>query len=311
MARSRSKTSSLADRFDAFRANAAAIGANASTVASICVLAAIVGMLWWGVPRLRDRMQQQAIAAGEPRTVAYTSAPPWLDPLRQSEISARVSQAVGPVSVLDPSRLTLARAALESTGWFESIEQVRLSDEGGFLVDATFVRPFAVIRHSDFDYLVDVDGRLLPMQWAAGHRPAAPHYVAIVGAAAMPSGDYGSVWPGSDVAGGLELAKFLAREPWFEQIAAIDVSSLPSRAEATLITTGGGRLLWGRLPTDRTAAEVPPETKLRSMAALLASTGRIDVGANRTIDLRGDVVTVLADPLQAQASTDGAAPTLR
>lgn len=308
MARSNRKFSSLADRFDSLRANAGVIFGSASSFAACALLLALLGLVWWGVPRLRDRLEAKAIAAGDPGTVAYTSAPPWFDALRQSEVSQRVAQAVGPGSVLDPNRLGLVRAALESTGWFESIEQVRLADQGGFLVDATFVRPFAVIRHGEFDYLVDVDARLLPLQWAAGHRPASPHYVAIVGAADMPAGDFGTKWPGGDVAGGLELAKFLAKEPWFEQIAAIDVSQLPTRNEASLITTGGGRLLWGRLPNDRTAAEVPPESKIRSIATLHASTGRIDTGAGRIIDLRSDVVTVHSDPtMQANASGSGTA----
>lgn len=306
MARSTRKISSLADRFDSLRANAGVIFGSASSFAACALLLALLGLVWWGVPRLRDRLEAKAIAAGDPGTVAYSSAPPWFDALRQSEVSQRVAQAVGPGSVLDPNRLGLVRAALESTGWFESIEQVRLADQGGFLVDATFVRPFAVIRHGEFDYLVDEAARLLPMQWTAGHRPAEPHYIAIVGTAEPNRGDYGSAWPGGDVAAALELTRLLIGKPWYAEIAAIDLSQYAQDQTLSLITRNNGRLLWGRAPSDRSVAEVTPDAKLRTLDYLYATQKRIDSGGGRSIDLRGDLVTVRADA--ASAASNDAAP---
>jgi hypothetical protein len=212
--------------------------------------------------------------------------------------------AVGDGSVLDPHRLAKARAALMTTGWFHSVEQVRLVDNGSFLVDATFVRPFAVVRHGEFDYLIDEAGRLLPMQWTAGHRPADPHYIALVGTSEPNRGEYGTVWPGTDLAAGLELARTMIGRPWYSEVAAIDLSEFSKEGTLSLITRNNGRLLWGRAPSDRTVAEVTPDAKMRTLDYLYASQRRIDSGGGRTIDLRGDLVTVRAAAPAAEATAN-------
>jgi len=298
----RKNQSSLADRFDALRSSLLSGGARASTIAAIAVGALLSALLFWGVPKLRERLDARVMAVGGTATVGYVAAPAWFDGKRRAEVSERVAMAVGDGSVLDPNRLAKARAALLTTGWFHSIEQVRLADDGGFLVEATFVRPFAVVRHGEFDYLVDDEARLLPMQWTAGHRPATPHYVAIVGTSAPNRGDYGSVWPGADVAAGIELARLLQPKPWFAEVAAIDLSQYQSERTLSLITRHNGRLIWGRAPTDRSVAEVTPDAKLRTLDYLYATERRIDSGGGRTIDLRGDLVTVRADAPAASVS---------
>jgi hypothetical protein len=299
----RKNQSSLADRFDALRSSLLSGGARASMIAAIAVGALLSALLLWGVPKLRERLDAHVMAVGGTATVDYVAAPAWFDGKRRAEVSERVAMAVGDGSVLDPNRLAKARAALLTTGWFHSIEQVRLADDGGFLVEATFVRPFAVVRHGEFDYLVDDEARLLPMQWTAGHRPATPHYVAIVGTSAPNRGDFGSVWPGADVAAGIELARLLQPKPWFAEVAAIDLSQYQSERTLSLITRHNGRLMWGRAPTDRSVAEVTPDAKLRTLDYLYATERRIDSGGGRTIDLRGDLVTVRADAPAGSVST--------
>lgn len=303
MARNTRKNSSrLADRFDALRSSLLSSGGRASTIAAVAVGILLSALIFWGVPKLRERLDARVMAGGGQTSVDYVSAPAWFDGKRRAEVSERVAMAVGDGSVLDPNRLAKARAALLTTGWFHSIEQVRLADDGGFLVEATFVRPFAVIRHGEFDYLVDEEARLLPMQWTAGHRPATPHYVAIVGTASPNRGDYGSPWPGADVAAGLELARLLQPKPWFGEVAAIDLSQYQSDQTLSLITRHNGRLVWGRAPNDRSVAEVTPDAKVRTLDYLYATQRRIDSGGGRTIDLRGDLVTVRADaPAEAAA----------
>lgn len=279
-----------------------------SVVAGAFLVACAI-LLWWGVPRLRERLDERTRGMTGVSAVAFSNAPAWFDGLRQSQITERVAQAVGSESTLDPNRLAKARDAIMTSGWFHSIEQVRLTDDGGFLVDATFVTPFAVVRHADHEYLVDATARLLPMQWPAGHRPAAPHYFAIVGAAQVPTGDYGSVWPGSDVASGLELARALATQPWAHLVSAIDVSNLATGNALSLITSNGGVIVWGRAPGDRSVSEVPTESKLRTLDYMYANHRRIDNGGGVVLDLRGDLVT--ARPVvtaQADGSQGAGAP---
>lgn len=314
MARSTKKNSnkkslSLADRFDALRASITASGPRFSAVSAALFLIMCGGLVWWGVPRLRERLDSDNRQATAAVVVDYAAAPAWFDGLRREEVSRQVERAVGSASSFDPHRLAKAKDALMTTGWFRAIEQVTLTDNGGFLVDATFVEPFAVVRHGEQDYLVDRGGRLLPMQWPAGHRPAAPHYVAIVGAQQAPRGEYGEPWPGKDVAAGLALASQLGAKRWFPLVAGIDVSQFGDGAEGaastlSLVTARGGRLVWGRSPDARTAAEVPTETKLETLDFLFAKFGQLDNGGGRTLDLRGDVVTQLSAP--QVAAGDGA-----
>lgn len=298
-ARKRSFLSALsgkvANGLDGLRGHFASGGNAVSNIAAMLVLAGCVALLWWGVPKLRTRLAERATVAAESFDLAFTNAPSWFDGLRRAEVRDRVRAAVGEGSLLDQRRLATAREALLATGWFRSVEQVRLADHGGFQIDATFVRPFAVVRHGTFDYLVDDEGRLLPMQWTAGHRPASPHYVALVGSGSLPTGGYGTQWPGADVAMGLELARLLAGRAWFPEVSAIDVTRAADARELVLVTRHDGRVLWGRAPSDRSVAEVTPDAKLRTLDYLYATERRIDNGQGRVIDLRGDLVTLRAD----------------
>jgi len=273
-----------------------------SNAAAALVLCGCVGLLWWGVPKLKSRLAERSTVAAGAFDVHFTDAPAWFDDLRRAEVRDRVRAAVGEGSMLDQRRLATAREALLSTGWFRSVEQVRLSDHGGFRVDATFVRPFAVVRHGTFDYLVDDEARLLPMQWTAGHRPAAPHYVAIVGSSAPHAGAYGTPWPGPDVTMGIELARLLATKPWYAEVSAIDVARAADQRELVLVSRQNGRILWGRAPNDRSVAEVTPDAKLRTLDYLYSTQRRIDSGPGRVIDLRGDLVTLRADAAASERS---------
>lgn len=300
MARTKRHASSpFARRLAGIREAFAAPSARASTIGAIATTAALVGLVTWGVPRLRARMDERQVAGDAPPAIVYVDAPQWFDQIRRDRVAARVMQAVGERSSLDPHRLAKARDALMTTGWFDRIAQVRLDDNGGFIVEADFVKPFAIVRHDRFDYLVDPSGRVLPMEWPAGHRPSEPHYLTIVGAAQPAPGENGARWAGADVAAGLELARLVADRPWFGEVAGIDVSGFAGANQLVLVTGGNGRIVWGRSPDDRSAAEVPVETKLRTLDYLYASQRRIDNGGGRTIDLRGDLVTVRREELLA------------
>ena len=293
----RSKSFSFADRFDALRARLISSNARISTIIAVVAAVALCGFTYWGVPKLQQRLLAQSLelrSTSGNGAVSYTQLPAWFDETRQQQVSARVASAVGDLSTIDQSRLSRARDAMLSTGWFDDISQISLADGGGFLVDATFLRPFAIVRHGDFDFLVTPEGRLMPMDWPAGHRPATPHYVALLGAANAAPPAIGDAWKGSDVAAGLELARAISSQPWFELVSGIELSRYSSENALVLVTRDGGHVIWGRAPDDRTVAEVPTETKLSTLDYLYRSTQRIDSGGGRTLDLRGDLVTVRA-----------------
>lgn len=298
MARSsRKKIFSLADRFDALRARLMTSNEKISSIIAGIVLVALIAFVWWSVPRLHDRLRDQSIATIMPGNgrVSYAQCPTWFDETRQTQVSTRVANAVGELSTIDQTRLSRARDAMLSTGWFDEITQISLADGGGFLVEATFLRPFAIVRHGDFDFLVTPEGRLMPMDWPAGHRPASPHYVALLGATNSAPAATGDAWKGTDVAAGLELARAIASQEWFPLVSGIELSRYQSENALVLVTRDGGHVIWGRAPDDRSVAEVPTETKISTLDYLYRSTQRIDSGGGRTLDLRGDLVTVRAD----------------
>jgi hypothetical protein len=70
-------------------------------------------------------------------------------------------------------------------------------------------------------------------------------------------------------------------------------------------------LIWGRAPDDRSVAEVPTETKLRTIDYLFRTTGRVDAGGGRIIDLRGDLVTVRADDVAVGGGEETTTTTTR
>ena len=128
--------------------------------------------------------------------------------------------------------------------------------------------------------------------------------MAILGASQPAPGAIGDRWQGADLAAGLELARTIASEAWFSQVAGIDLSRFASENALVLVTQAGGAVVWGRAPDDRSVSEVPTETKLATLDYLFRSNGRIDVGGGRAIDLRGDLVTLRADARTA-AADDG------
>ncbi len=320
MARSsRKNSSSFSQRIAGFKSIFAPENRNTSLATSIVVGVALAGLLAWGVPKLRSRLLERSLAQAERsdsvdsgmHVVSYETLPAWFDETRQQLVSSRVRSAVGDLSTIDQTRLSRARDAMLSTGWFQDIRQIRLADGGGFLVDASFHTPFAIIRHGEFDFLVTPEGRLMPMEWPAGHRPATPHYVALLGASSAAPAAVGERWSGADVAAGLELARAIASESWYSKIAGIELSRVASENALILVTNDGGRLIWGRAPDDRSVAEVPTETKLRTIDYLFRTTGRVDAGGGRIIDLRGDLVTVRADDVAVGGGEETTTTTTR
>ena len=293
--KTRTRSSVLANAIDRLAACVREGGRTFSLLAVACCLVAVALLLAIGVPRLRIALDERSWVEASAITVRFTNAPKWFDQIRHDEVRRRVAEAVGDGSALAPARLELARTALLESGWFVSIAQVRLDggDGGnaGFLVDATFRVPVAVVLHGDREHLVDADGCRLPADWILGQRPSQPHWISLVHASEPPPGLPGTRWSGRDVQAGLELLQATFDKPWEHQIAAIDLAQL-DRDGLVLLTTNGGFIVWGYAPSVATSAEPPASAKLHNLDVLFARTGHIDNGGGRIVDLRTDVPSV-------------------
>ena len=264
---------------------------NFAFYATCASILAAVAFLVVFVPRMRSYLELRSFVASNDISVRFLAPPAWLDQRRHEELRNAVANAVGDGSSVDPARLAIARAALEQTGWFKDIRQVSLEGIGGFAVDAEFRTPFALVVYSGLEHLIDSDGCRMPAYWTLGERPANPHWVTFVNVAEPPPGEPGKPWRGADLAAGIELLKVLWNRPWERQVAAIDVSRVQQDG-LIMLTRGGGYIYWGYPPGLPTAAEPTPEAKLRNLDYLFSTTGFVDSGGGRVVDLRTDMPSV-------------------
>lgn len=316
MARKSSKNSNpIADFIDRCAAWFRSSGSTVSLIAAAaCVLVAVV-LIGVGVPRLRSYLEERSFVRASDITLRFEEAPAWFDAARVEEMRRRVANAVGDGSALDAARLPTAKDALQESGWFKSVRQLRLEGNGGFLVDAEFRTPVALVLHGGREHLVDIDGCRLPLDWTLGSRPSAPHWISLINAENPPPGQPGERWMGADVIAGLELLAAIRGQPWESKVAAIDLSRHAGDG-LMLVSTTGGFVLWGYAPSVRTTAEPSPVNKLANLTQLHSATGYIDHGANRILDLRTDVATVrlaseTAAPSAAQTTADANAVGVR
>jgi len=308
MARKSSKNASKSTTADWYDRVAATLRTSTETLSFVTMCLCILGsvaVLYVMIPRLRGYLEARSFVDDTQIRVSFTNSPAWFDQTCVRELTTSVANAVGDGSALDKTRLTTARQALADSGWFRSVEQVRLDSKGGFIVDATFRTPYAVVRPVDGDreYLVDDEGCVLPREWTQGQRPGNAHWTAIVNVKAPVPGPRGKAWPGTDIAAGLALLRAIrehvpAGTSWEVLVDAIDVSGVASARELRIITARGGTVIWGRTPGDNSPAELPTARKLAMLDTMYAKTQAIDLGGNQVqvIDVRGDVVTFAPDP---------------
>jgi len=258
-------------------------------VAGLCAgwtLAAAVAVWafgWW-VPGLRHAASA-AIREGRIEVV-FSDAPRWMTAGDIAPLQELVLREAGR-GAYDQVGCAQARAALLASGWFTDVSQVRRTGPGDIVVDAEFAVPFALVVDVAGEHLVDVDGQLLPRSYLPNTAPAFPR---IIGASLPRPAHPGQPWMGADVAAGMGLARLVESQRWRGQVVGIDVSAFKDRHVMDLLTDSGCRIVWGRAPGAEAAAEVPAAQKLKYLAYLHETTGRVDAGRSGQLDLSVDYV---------------------
>ena len=242
---------------------------------------AIALALW--VPKLFDQAHTAALAS--PIRVVLRDQPEWLPKDDRIAIERGVIKSLG-ASPFDRDGLVSARDAVARCGWYTNVAQVRRSDVDEVIVDGTWAIPFALVCDAAGEHLVDTRGRILPRNYPAGR---GPKLLRISGVAMPMPAEYGSVWPGDEVAAALAMASLVADRPWRAQIAAVDVSGWAKDGLLRMRTDRGREIVWGRAPGKESATEVPAIQKLAAMQMAFDRSGRIEGGAPNVIDLRGDL----------------------
>jgi len=232
-----------------------------------------------GVPRLKAAVAE--IGWRGDHSVEFADAPKWVngDLLAMLELTALRQLSGDP---LNQSELVAVRNALLSTGWFDSIEQVRRVHCDFLRVRATFAKPFSVIRDGEGDHLTDPTGRLLPRTYAHGE---AGRFVVILGAHFDRPQRPGVQWDGADVTAALRLLRLIEAKPWRGQVDAVDAGVYLAQETLTLVTDRGTRIIWGSAPGEEAPGEATAARKLSYLDYQSEHMGHIDGGYEGQIDV--------------------------
>lgn len=260
-----------------------------------------VGMAWlltiggliagWviSVPKLQAFASQQRFA--DQVEVRFIDPPRWF----KDQIAATLERSALLQVSGDPLRrdeLIAIRELLLASGWFESIDQVRRTNDDLIEIHARYIRPITVIRDHEGDHLVDVTGRLLPRSY----RPGQPgpiveiggvesSVIAISGVRFPRPQRPGLQWEGTDVQAGLTLLRLIYQQPWRHQVAEIDVSGHLSGQPIKLRTDTGSVIVWGGPPGEEAALEELAPGKIHRLTFMFAEHGRIDMHYTGEIDI--------------------------
>jgi len=223
-----------------------------------------------------------------PVDVAFRNLPAWLHGETLHSLTRAVQHSMGE-DPLDRNDLVRAHQALMSSGWFDSVVQVRRAAADRVEVTGVFVEPAALIRFDDRDHLLDDQGRLLPQSWPAGTAPALG---VILSPGFGPPEAPGVRWRGPDILAALAVLELIDSQPWATQVQAVDLGDFSRSRSIRLITDRGSIIRWGRAPGDERGAEVTSRSKLEFLTLHQQKYGHIDGGLTGEVDISGDVAVV-------------------
>jgi len=241
-----------------------------------------------------------------------------MDVRRHPQAIIDSARPVGVHSVFDQQLLKQTAADLARNPWIKQVRQVRRAYvhwPGDTLeVDCLYRVPAALVQWQGFYWLVDSDGTVLPEQYTRPELKSAMldsggklTLRVIQGVTHAPVLS-GKLWPGDDLAAGLELVKLLAGRSFADQLPVIDVSNFNGRrdsqaAQIVLITRYGTTIRWGRPPSAKDYfVEIPASQKLADLTEVDQQMHRVD-GGQPWIDIRFDQVTY-PSPQPAAANSD-------
>lgn len=212
------------------------------------------------------------------RCVQLLEAPAWMPLGFRARLAQLVADYVDP-DPMSPQGLQQAVDALYASGWVDRVHFVRRTNSR-ILVKAEYRTPVAFVTvDPDQLYLVDRAARLLPGRYQPEHlqRLALPQ---ILGTRTDPPQNPGQPWPDPAVRAGIQLLLFLSDQPFCSQISAVDVSQRDPRGRLhlCLITTHGGRVVWGLPPGEEGLLQPPAALRKSWLAEIYRQFGSIDMG---------------------------------
>lgn len=248
----------------------------------LAILAVLVAVPVFGpwalqqVPELEQHADYQLPFAQVKLEPAPGEALPT-DFLEQVRLRGRFDEQL---SLLDDELPRRLAEAFAGHPWVSRVQAVRNIYPATVTIELEYRRPAALIEVSGGFYVVDPQGVLLPP--ADFDEQALQRYLPVRGIVSRPSGAAGRIWNDPAVLGSAKLADFLGSR-WqslgleaIELAEAVPRDALPDDIRYELRTTGGSRILWGRLPGSTHPGELAARQKLGRLEKYLSEFGSFD-----------------------------------
>ncbi|MDX2018398.1 MAG: hypothetical protein SFY95_12275 [Planctomycetota bacterium] len=276
-----------------------------SVVTAVALLAAIPV----GVSMLKDPVREKAATIATARPVPIRIEWPgvpaggkaedsWLPQYFREHLQARAESAARDhADPFSPEALRAIAEAMQDSGWFGGLPRVArvslapdprvLLREGEasheLVVSGTWRVPAAVVRADGREFLCGWDGKPMPAVYLEG-RSGKPFIIGVSVTGASPDlkpedpEAWRVTWDESSVRSALELLALVARQPWAEQIAGIDVTAFAREKSLALLTKADTKIVWGGTPDRPNIGENSTLGKLDKLAAIQRQFQRIDAG---------------------------------
>ncbi len=225
---------------------------------------------------------------------AQDASSSWIPRALREDLEGKLREALE--AAADPLSIEPLRRvseAAEASGWFDgTVTVVRLATDA-VDVRARWRVPRAWIRVDGVDYLVDDEGRLMPMFVAAEveHPPRLAVTSSGVRPPRNPDGgyDYRRPWVSERMWEGIRLGELLREQVFAHQVRLIESGD---RHGLVIVTDRGSRILWGSGPEAFRPGERPTDEKLHHLRSFFEDAkfgNHIDAGT-KGYDLRAGYI---------------------
>lgn len=283
-------------RWPSFSLSAAGVWLNRTLFGAI-VIGGLAGVAF-GIEPLKDRVGELRadpliVEFAWPKLAGADGGGTWMNPTEQDRLRA-VALATLTADPFDRAALERTQEALSATGWFREAPTIQRLPGGVVSIRAPWRAPAAVVRYGGWDHLVARDSSLLPVRYPIGAADTLPvilnTYTGPPKSRAGGAG-YGLTWAGGDIGAAISLFDQLRKSDRYGSVSAIDVSRYVPEGLLTIITTNGGRIVWGAAPGAGAPGEVADSVKLERFENLFADPSWL--GADRPpVEIHTSVVLI-------------------